>query len=598
MQWAGGVAAGEKNLAANIGALRQQIGDLHFVRFEGDHLRLGIPGRHPDTGSLKFRRLEPDPVPGRTHGKFPEVTEKSPGVYEISTTGNDPYVATVRLEESIDPAALPILAFEYFCPDGVNDFTVYFGPPISDARSVSAGALPKAEPWVATSVNMAEKSLGRWEGDITAFRLDPGTKPGLQLQIRNLRLRQPNEMERKGAEEVQREREAKEQLAGQLTDYLAKSFPATIDEVTVRSDEAVIRGTVPPNAENYALAEIRLEEQPWTMERFSRTTPLPNTLEGNFTITVPRLEGSYDRLLSRWALVRTEGGNPPVLASHAVYPTVLSTLASANVPTPVTRSKKGMGGIEYIEIIPELAELGVEHVTINVAIDNLIALDPSKNAIAHEVDRQTYWIRRDEVEKYDRLIGFCSAHGMVVSAIILVGFPANPELRKALVHPESDSPGVYGMPNLTTPDGVRIYHAVLDFLAQRYASADGPHGLIANWILHNEVDYAWTWSNMGWASSPWNSSWTRMCAPCGQRGWSHASITRTPASFCPSPIAGTSRDPKAEATRRVPWWTCSRSIREPRAILSGDSLTTPILRAFSNPTRGTIRRLSSASTPP
>jgi hypothetical protein len=51
------------------------------------------------------------------------------------------------------------------------------------------------------------------------------------------------------------------------------------------------------------------------------------------------------------------------------------------------------------------------------------------------------------------------------------------------------------MPNLTTPEGVHAYRAALAFLAKRYAG--GPHGRITHWILHNEVDQAFAWSNMG-----------------------------------------------------------------------------------------------------
>jgi hypothetical protein len=55
------------------------------------------------------------------------------------------------------------------------------------------------------------------------------------------------------------------------------------------------------------------------------------------------------------------------------------------------------------------------------------------------------------------------------------------------------------MPNFTSADGVRAYGAALDFLARRYS---GPperavHGRIHHWILHNEVDAGWVWTNAG-----------------------------------------------------------------------------------------------------
>jgi len=64
-----------------------------------------------------------------------------------------------------------------------------------------------------------------------------------------------------------------------------------------------------------------------------------------------------------------------------------------------------------------------------------------------------------------------------------------------MVHPEACEPGIYAMPNLTTVEGVRAYRAVLALLARRYCNVE--HGFIRRWIVHNEVDYGWTWTNMG-----------------------------------------------------------------------------------------------------
>jgi hypothetical protein len=51
------------------------------------------------------------------------------------------------------------------------------------------------------------------------------------------------------------------------------------------------------------------------------------------------------------------------------------------------------------------------------------------------------------------------------------------------------------MPNLTTAEGVHAYRAALAFLAGRYKGGGG--GRITHWILHNEIDQAFAWTNMG-----------------------------------------------------------------------------------------------------
>jgi hypothetical protein len=39
--------------------------------------------------------------------------------------------------------------------------------------------------------------------------------------------------------------------------------------------------------------------------------------------------------------------------------------------------------------------------------------------------------------------------------------------------------------------------ALLDFLAERYSRPDAPFGRIHHWIVHNEVDAGWVWTNCG-----------------------------------------------------------------------------------------------------
>ncbi len=424
-----------------------------------------------------------------------KMAEPEPGTYDLRTTGGDPWVVSRRIETDSDPEKIFILSFEYFCPEGIEDFSIYFGPPISGARHVSGVQLPKAETWVETSVNLAVKSAGRWKGDIRLIRLDPGTRKGVRFQVRNLQLREPNESERRGAAQVAADRRAKDDRAKLVREYLATDFPATVRDVVVTESEIRIAGELPPDSSGLSLAEIALEEEPWASPSFTRLTPIPSTDGTEFSVTVPRTVNDRDRLLSRWAVVQPADADRFALASHAVYPTDVTALAPADLPLPKTTSKKGVGGVEFRPIIDELVELGVQHITINVGINELISLKPIDGAESITVDGQTYFIQPGALKKYDQTIGFASDHGMIVSAIILMGFPPDSALRSALIHPESQTAGAYGMPNLTTPAGVRIYRAALEFLARRYDGGD--HGLISNWILHNEVDYAWVWSNMG-----------------------------------------------------------------------------------------------------
>jgi hypothetical protein len=44
---------------------------------------------------------------------------------------------------------------------------------------------------------------------------------------------------------------------------------------------------------------------------------------------------------------------------------------------------------------------------------------------------------------------------------------------------------------------VECYAAALDFLASRYSRPDKKYGRVHHWIMHNEVDIGWVWTNMG-----------------------------------------------------------------------------------------------------
>jgi len=53
------------------------------------------------------------------------------------------------------------------------------------------------------------------------------------------------------------------------------------------------------------------------------------------------------------------------------------------------------------------------------------------------------------------------------------------------------------MPNVASEDGVEAYAAILNYLAERYSRPDGKFGRIHHWIMHNEVNAGWVWTNAG-----------------------------------------------------------------------------------------------------
>jgi hypothetical protein len=53
------------------------------------------------------------------------------------------------------------------------------------------------------------------------------------------------------------------------------------------------------------------------------------------------------------------------------------------------------------------------------------------------------------------------------------------------------------MPNFTSQAGVNAFAAAMNFLAERYSRPDGQYGRVHHWIMHNEVNSGFYWTNAG-----------------------------------------------------------------------------------------------------
>jgi hypothetical protein len=69
-------------------------------------------------------------------------------------------------------------------------------------------------------------------------------------------------------------------------------------------------------------------------------------------------------------------------------------------------------------------------------------------------------------------------------------------------HPDAVREGTFAMPNVTDPEGVALYGAILNLMAERWSRADGKFGRVHHWIMHNEVDAGWVWTNAGDKTAP------------------------------------------------------------------------------------------------
>ncbi len=277
-----------------------------------------------------------------------------------------------------------------------------------------------------------------------------------------------------------------------ISAYLSMTFPGRVTSVRVTDSKVRIRGRRPAG-KDFFLAEITPWEDidpqalggeliPLRCRRFCRAVPRTVTRDGV----------TYDRSLSRWAVVeKTEGGL--ALRSHARYADAVKPVRKA--PKMALDGKKGLGGYSMNRFHEDLDSLGIRSVTINMHLTGMVFSQERPGAIRKDYGGKTYWFDSSRVANYDRVLSYCTERSVITSAITLIGLRcADPALTPVFRHPSCDG-GFYSMPNMTTAEGVNAYAAVLDFLADRYST--GEHGRINNWIVHNEVDYGIGWTNMG-----------------------------------------------------------------------------------------------------
>jgi len=423
-----------------------------------------------------------------------------PGTWELKTTGVDPFVTTVPF--AAGPAEATVLTFEYICIGAVKPFEVFVNAPWTESRAQTADELPYSEGWSPFALNL-QAARERGAAAITHLRLDFGNAPGQVVQVRNLRLRAPDARE-SGVDQVRVARRAADRALDQrLRNYLARSFPAAITEVAVRGEEITVSGRLAGLKGECWLAESPLWQPVPVEGPFTRLQRLETSADGTFTVGVLRrvveAGGARDRLLTRWLVVRTANGVDEAVSAGRYADTVTARRAGPEFFAP---SKKGLGGfmVGRADLAADPAELGVTSVTVNLFLSRFLRTQASAKTFPFLRNGRTYHADRTEVEKMDRTLRAAAERGMLVFGILLVpkaGSWDSPALGRILQHPDCEPAGTYSMANVTTAEGVETYAALVDFLAERYSRPEQPFGRIHHWIVHNEVDAGWTWTNCG-----------------------------------------------------------------------------------------------------
>lgn len=167
---------------------------------------------------------------------------------------------------------------------------------------------------------------------------------------------------------------------------------------------------------------------------------------------------------------------------------------------PQAQSKKGL----QVELLDDALKLGVKHAALNLNLSQLLTLQPSEKSGDNRWDYQgqTYWFNSGYLQSLDRQVKALSDSGALVYVIVLAYESPNAEINRLLLHPNynAEAPNKLGAFNTRTKDGRACLATCFEFLAQRWSRPDRKHGQVAGYIIGNEVNSHWFWSNCGQVS--------------------------------------------------------------------------------------------------
>jgi len=161
------------------------------------------------------------------------------------------------------------------------------------------------------------------------------------------------------------------------------------------------------------------------------------------------------------------------------------------------QSKKGL----QVEMVGDAIALGIDHAAINVNLSQLIVPSPKpgQKTVSWQSNNEVYHFSRHYLRTLESKIIPLSREQIVINAIILAYRSNDPEINRILLHPkfEPNAPNRLAAFNPTSEEGRKWLHATLEYLSHRYSLPQQTFGRISGYIIGNEVNTHWWWSNRG-----------------------------------------------------------------------------------------------------
>ncbi|MET3806153.1 hypothetical protein ABIB25_003162 [Nakamurella sp. UYEF19] len=278
-----------------------------------------------------------------------------------------------------------------------------------------------------------------------------------------------------------------------------------ITSVIADTTSITVVGSLPP-ADDSAVTTVDVYQLDPAQDdsQYATGTPVAtiSPSSASFRVSFPRLAEARDGYYSKYLAVAVaagaggaDGTSSPLGDAH--YVDDVRFTATNTYPFPAIRDKKGL----QVEMTDDAEQLGVRHGAINVAFNQLMLREPVAPAatLTFTTDGRTFFFDRAYIESLDGQIKALSDNGALVDLILILYADSNPNSAfSELVHPDAvvGKGTVYAF-NTKTALGLQYFKAGMQFLTQRYTRTDQRYGRALGYIVGNEVDSAYVWSNMG-----------------------------------------------------------------------------------------------------
>jgi Family of unknown function (DUF5722) len=169
-------------------------------------------------------------------------------------------------------------------------------------------------------------------------------------------------------------------------------------------------------------------------------------------------------------------------------------------PYPNPPSIKGL----QVQMVDDALALGIHHAGVNINITSLVDLEKRPENPKRSVDGFEFSFNEAYLKQLDTRIKPLSDQGTIIYLIVIIYPSKNAAIDRLVVHPDASKDHAYSVAgfNSVTPEGRAWLKAATLEMASRWSGMRPECGRVWGWIIGNEINSHWMWSNMGEKALP------------------------------------------------------------------------------------------------